>query len=244
MGKIIGVWGSPNSGKTNLSVKLAQYIYENYSAIVLVLFCDDTTPKLPVIFPNKKADELFSVGVPLSRTEITQGEVLKSIVTVKGKMNLGFLGYKDGENKFTYPSYDYKKATDVLTVLKSLADIVIVDCTSNLDNSILSATAIEQADSIIRLATPDLKSMSFFSSQLTLYADPKYKIEQHIIGLNTTEKEVYMPVFEAKSHFKDIFFTLPFCRALKEQSYDGELLETITDKKFNRVLKIIAEKVK
>ena len=64
-------------------------------------------------------------------------------------------------------------------MLKSLVDFVIVDCNSSLDN-LLSATAVEQADTVIRLATPDLKSISFFSSQLPLYSDPKFKTEQHI----------------------------------------------------------------
>ena len=59
MSKIIAVWGSPNSGKTTLSVKLARFIYEKYNAIVTVVCADEITPALPVIFPNKKADEIF-----------------------------------------------------------------------------------------------------------------------------------------------------------------------------------------
>ncbi len=242
MSKLIAVWGSLNSGKTSFATKLAQCIYEKYSASVLMLSTDYETPTLPVLFPNTKADELFSIGVPLSKTDIVGQEVVKSIVTVKCKMNLGFLGYKDSENKFTYPSYDDKKAKALLTVLKGLVDFVIVDCTSSLSN-ILSETAVEQADTVIRLATPDLKSISYFSSQLPLYADPKYKMEQHIVVLNTTEKEVFMPVEEAKTHFKNISFTLPYCRTLREQIIDGDLLKAITDKRYIGTLKMIAEKV-
>jgi len=242
LSKLIAVWGSLNSGKTSFATKLAQCIYEKYSASVLMLSTDYETPTLPVLFPNTKADELFSIGVPLSKTDIVGQEVVKSIVTVKCKMNLGFLGYKDSENKFTYPSYDDKKAKALLTVLKGLVDFVIVDCTSSLSN-ILSETAVEQADTVIRLATPDLKSISYFSSQLPLYADPKYKMEQHIVVLNTTEKEVFMPVEEAKTHFKNISFTLPYCRTLREQIIDGDLLKAITDKRYIGTLKMIAEKV-
>jgi CO dehydrogenase nickel-insertion accessory protein CooC1 len=242
MSKLIAVWGSPNSGKTCFGTKLAQCIYEKYNASVLMLSTDYETPTLPVLFPNAKADETFSVGVPLSKTDIVGHEVVKSIVTVKGKMNLGFLGYKDSENKFTYPSYDNNKAKALLTVLKGLVDFVIVDCTSSLSN-ILSTTAVEQADTVIRLATPDLKSISYFSSQLPLYADPKYKMEQHIVVLNTTEKEVFLPVEESKTHFKNISFTLPYCRTLREQNIDGDLLKAITDKRYIGTLKMIAEKV-
>jgi len=242
MSKLIAVWGSPNSGKTTFAVKLAGCIYENYSSTVLVLSCDNTSPVLPVLFPNTKANDIYSVGVPLSKTDITQNELIKSIVTVKGKMNLGFLGYKDGENKYTYPSFDNKKALALLSVLKSLADYIIVDCTSVLDNP-LSAVAIEQADTILRLATPDLKCMSFYASQLPLYADPKYRTEQNIVGLNIIQTELYMPIEEAKVHFKEVAFTLPYCRELKEQYIDGNLLKAITDKKYSGKLKNIAEKV-
>lgn len=34
MSKIIAIWGSPNSGKTSFATKIAQAIYEKYSATV------------------------------------------------------------------------------------------------------------------------------------------------------------------------------------------------------------------
>ena len=68
--KIIAVWGSPNSGKTTLATKLATAIYDNYQATVVVLYCDLETPALPVIFPNEKAEDLGSVGIPLDCCEI------------------------------------------------------------------------------------------------------------------------------------------------------------------------------
>lgn len=241
MSKLIAVWGSPNSGKTSFATKLAQIIYENFRATVLVLSPDYETPILPVLFPNRKADELFSVGVPLSKTDIVQHEVVKSIVTVKGKMNLGFLGYKDGENKFTYPNYDSMKANALLTILKGLADFVIVDCTSSFDN-VLSESAIVQADTVIRIATPDLKSMSFFSSQLSLYTDPIYKINEHISVLNNVEKELFMPIEEAKSHFHAPKFVLPYSSLIRQQFIDGGLTESKKDKKYYAKLKVLADK--
>ena len=84
MSKLIAIWGSPNSGKTSFATKLAQCIYEKYSASVLMLSTDYETPTLPILFPNMKADELFSIGVSLSKTDVVQNEVVKSIVTVKG----------------------------------------------------------------------------------------------------------------------------------------------------------------
>ena len=189
----------------------------------------------------RKTDELFSVGVPLSKTEITQGDVIESIVTLKQKQNLGFLGYKDGENKYTYPKYDDGKAAGFLSVLKTLADYVIVDCTSKLTG--LSAAAVKAADTVIRLAAPDLKSMSFFASQLPLYGDGSFKTDQHIIGINITENELFMPIEETKTHYKDVSFVLPYCREVKAQLQNGELTQPVADKKYKDMIKKITEKV-
>lgn len=242
MSKLIAVWGSPDSGKTAFAVKLASVVYERYTSTVMVLSCDDMIPALPCLFPNIEADEMYSLGAPLSQTEITQQAVIDSIVTRKGKINLGYLGYKDGENRYTYPAYSENKAKELLEVLKSLADFVVVDCTSSLDN-ILAATAIKEADQVIRLVTPTLKSIAFFSSQLPRYADPVFQCEEHILGLNCTEADCYMPVEEVKSHFKETAFTLPYCREIRQQSIDGKLSEPVHDKKYAAKFKAIADKV-
>ena len=46
MGKLIAVWGAPNSGKTALSVKLAEAIYSRSrgKSSVIVVFTDIVTP--------------------------------------------------------------------------------------------------------------------------------------------------------------------------------------------------------
>lgn len=241
--KLIAVWGSQNSGKTTFTVKLALSIYEHYQATVLVLHTDNQTPTLPALFPNYKADNLYSIGVPLSKTTVTQDDVIANIVTVKGKQNLGFLGFKDGENKYTYPAYDEKKVETLLTILESLANFVIVDCTSALDDNVLSAMAVQQADEVIRLVTPNLKCMSYCASQLPLYANAQYRLERQLVGLNITDNDVILPIEEAKAHFNEVNFTIPYCRKVKEQWLGGQLLEPVPDKKYNAKLKAIAEKM-
>ena len=237
MSKLIAVWGSPGSGKTSFAVKLACAIYEQYNAVVLLLSADMTTPGLPILFPCQKADELPSVGVPLSKPEVTSGEVMKSIVTVRDKVNFGILGFGDGENKYSYPAFDSVKSNELITALQGIAHVVVVDCTSEMD--VLSKAAVQRADTVLRLATPDLKSISFFSSQLPVYADPAYKCEQHIVGLNITENDVYIPLEDAKACFGGVSFTLPYSREIKQQMLDGELCKRLTDKKYNAKLKRI-----
>ena len=144
--KIIAVWGSPHSGKTTFATKLATAIYDNYQATVIVLYTDLETPILPVIFPNEKAEDIGSVGIPLSKTEIDTDDVIKNLVTIKERQNFGFIGYREGDNKFTYPRFGKAKAEALYEALQSLADYIIVDCTSNLENNVLSAIGIEKAE--------------------------------------------------------------------------------------------------
>ena len=196
-GKIIAVWGSPHSGKTTFATKLATAIYSSFESTVITLYTDLETPVIPILFPFDKNEDLGSVGYPLSKTEVEQGDIINNLVTVKDMQNFGFLGYKTGENKFTYPKFGKAKAEDLLSELCRLADYVIVDCTSNLNENVLAQTAIEKADQILRLSSPDLQSISFFLSQLAVYTDSRFRLDEHIQKLNTPYVDVCMQIEEA-----------------------------------------------
>ena len=99
------------------------------------------------------------------------------------------------------------------------------------------------ADTVIRIATPDLKSMSFFASQLPLYGDSCFQTQQHIIGLNITESELCLPVQECRTHYRNVSFVLPYCRQIKTQMLNGEMLSPVLNKKYRAKLKKITEKV-
>ena len=242
MAKVIAVWGAPDSGKTTFAVKLAAAIYNNYNSTVLVVCPDMETPTLPVLFPNARRDDMTSVGVPLSKTDIAQEDVIRQIVTVKGMQNFGFLGFTDGENKYTYPKFDEVKVRSLFSVLAGIAQVIFVDCTSSLSNPI-SAYAVKYADEVIRIAAPTLKSVSWQSSQLSLYADPVYKLERQIQGLNVPDGELYMPIEEARAHIADVRFSIPYCRAVKQQMLDGVLWQSVKDKDFNAKFNALTEKV-
>ena len=242
-GKIIAVWGSPHSGKTTFATKLATAIYSSFESTVITLYTDLETPVIPILFPFDKNEDLGSVGYPLSKTEVEQGDIINNLVTVKDMQNFGFLGYKTGENKFTYPKFGKAKAEDLLSELCRLADYVIVDCTSNLNENVLAQTAIEKADQILRLSSPDLQSISFFLSQLPVYGDSKYRLDDHIVGLNTPNVDVFMPIEEAKTQLGEVSFTVPFSAQVKEQMQQGKLHVKTTDKRFEARMQDIASKV-
>lgn len=241
-GKIICVWGSPHSGKTTFSTKLATAIYDNYKATVIVLYTDLETPALPVVFPNDKENNTCSVGVPLSKAEIDTEDVISNLLTVKDKQNFGFIGYKTGDNKFSYPKYGRAKAEELLATLCKLADYVIVDCTSAPESGGLASTALELSWQTIRLASPDLSSISWYLSQKAVYSDAKYKWDEQIQGLNVPVADTNMPVEEAKAHLTEVAFVLPNSIAVRLQAQKGTLAEPSADKRFEGRMREIAGK--
>lgn len=242
-GKIIAVWGSPNSGKTTFATTLATAIYDTFNATVIVLYPDLETPVLPVIFPNEKSEDLGSVGIPLSKTDIETDIIVQNLVTVKNKQNFGFIGYRVGENKYTYPKYGRAKAEALLDRLCAIADYVIVDCPSSVEGNPLALTAMELSRQTLRLASPDLSSISWYISQMPIFKDMNLRWDDQIQGINTPNADVYMPVEEAKSHLQDVSFTIPFSRSIKEQMQRGALHEPSPDKKYTSRIREIAEKV-
>lgn len=243
MAKLIAIWGSPGSGKTSFMVKLAREIYQkNSAAKVICITPDITTPTLPVLFPNKKADDFYSVGKLLDMADFTTNDVLRHFVLAKGVKNIVFMGYTYGENKFTYAEYTGEKANTYLDMCKYLGDYVIVDCSSDLEDRI-SYYAMLKADYVFRMASPSLKSISFMASNLPMYMEEKYHFEYHIPILNVTDQDVFMPVEDAANLLGNIKFTIPYSAELKKQFYNGELLDMINNKKYQAVMKAIGNEV-
>lgn len=239
MSTLIAVWGSPNSGKTTLTVKLGQFFSKQTDETVYTVFADDTTPALPIIFPSKKADDMFSLGVPLSKVNIETRDIVANTVIAKGYENLGFLGYTDGENRFSYAYSDEEKCEHFLNILKSMCEVVIVDC-SSVPNT-FSKAAMAMADKVVRVVSPELKSIGFFSSQLPLMGDPSYQRNNHIIVVSEPKSDVFLPSDDVRSYIGGkSSLKISYCRELQVQSANGELLDKIRDKKFNNQLRAVA----
>ena len=245
MGKLIAVWGAPNSGKSTLSVKLAEAIYgrSRGKSIIIVVFTDIVTPTLPVVFPNLRSEDIFSVGSVLSKPDFFADDVVSNIVMTKRKMNLGYMGYKDGENRHSYPEYTEMKAKHFYDVLVGIADFVIVDCMSMLDFSLLTRVALKNADQTVRLSTPDLKCISFRMSQMKIFASHGYLKDSDVAVMNIPRQELNLWAADARTHLGKIEFTIPYCPGIMEQYMEGVLYEEMKDKKFMQTVKAIVERL-
>lgn len=244
MSNIIAVWGSNESGKTLVATKLATQIYDHFSAKkrIVVVYADYDVPVLPYLLPNYRVEDLFSIGKELSKSDVIPESLIKSFVTVKERENFAVLGFTDGENRYSYPEFDEDRARALFDSLAVLADYVVVDCTGNLDN-VISCVAVKTADFVLRLATPDLKSLAWLESNLNLYVDPMYRLSRQIQCLNVPDYDLYMPIQETQARIGTVKYILPFSKEVKQQALDGKLIFPSKDAAFRSEIKKIADDI-
>lgn len=240
MAKMIAVIGSPGSGKTTVTLKLAQELYcATTNGAVIYLSPSLKVPAIGVLFPNHTPDSIFSLGEMLDKTDIYEEDILNHLVTVKSMNNFGCLGYKAGENKFSFPVLTEDKVKSLFDALHKMAGYVFVDCTEE-ENDLISQYALGVADEVILVLSPDLKSMVYLSSNestLGSHADRAVRV------LNITENELYPPVDDVKSNVRNISFVLPYSKQIRGQHLDGLLYERAKDKKYRSELSKIVNTI-
>jgi cellulose biosynthesis protein BcsQ len=219
--QVLAVWGSPGSGKTTISVRLAKYLSDHKCNVVLLL-CDMTAPMLPCICPPADLECERSLGSILAATHITDTLIKQNCVTHKKMSYLTVIGMLRGENVFTYPPYTQELATEIIDHLRDIAPYIIIDCGSAIASDILSAVALMEADSVLRLVNCDLKSISYLSSQLPLLKDQKWDADkQYKVASNVKSNQ-------AGEHIEQVLgsvaFKLPHSDELETLSLSGNLL--------------------
>jgi len=60
-----------------------------------------------------------------------------------------------------------------------LVDYVILDCSSNMTHFFTPA-AIESADTVVRILTPDLKGINYLKAHQPLLTDARFKYHEHL----------------------------------------------------------------
>lgn len=242
-GGMLAVWGSPGSGKTMVAVKLAKHLADQKKNVVLVL-CDMVAPVLPCILPASELECERSLGTILGSPRVTEALLKSNLMTLKKNKYLTLLGMRKGENEYTYPPYTETQAKELLEELRKLAPFVILDCGSHIAADILSAVALMEADSVLRLACCDLKSISYFSSQLELLKDHRWEADrQYRVASNVKAHEAGAQLAAALGN---TVFQLPHSRELDNQYLAGNLLEDLVlgdSREFRRELARISKEV-
>lgn len=77
-GGVLAVWGSPSSGKTVVSVKLAEYLAKKKKNVLLI-FADMTAPPLPCVCAASDLEGERSLGSILAAAHVTENLILSLI---------------------------------------------------------------------------------------------------------------------------------------------------------------------
>lgn len=242
-GGILAVWGSPSSGKTTLATKLAKYLADKKKNVVLVL-CDMTAPMLPCICPPKDIEYEKSLGSILAASHVTKPLIKHNMITHKKLSYLTIIGMLKGENEYTYPPYSEVQARELFESLGEIAPFIIIDCGSYIANDILSAVALMEADSVLRLVNCDLKSISYLSSQLPLLRDTKWDADkQYKVGSNLKS---HQGIDNMNNILGSVAFKLQHSKELEEQYLAGDLFLDLSMKDsrpFRKEIEKIANEV-
>lgn len=223
-GGVLAVWGSPSCGKTTVAVKLADYLARKRKNVLLIL-ADMTAPPLPCICPASDLEGERSLGSILAATHVTDNLIKKNCMFYRKNDYLSMIGMLKGENVFTYPPYDQTQATELIEQARAVAPYVIIDCGSTIASDILSAVALMEADTVLRLVNCDLKSISYLSSQLPLLRDNKWDADKQLKVASNVKHQ------EASSHIEQLLgavsFQIPHSSELETQYLEGELLKEL-----------------
>lgn len=219
-GGVLAVWGSPSSGKTVVSVKLAEYLARK-KRNVLLIFADMTAPPLPCVCTAADLEGERSLGSILAAAHVTENLIKKNCMFYKKNDYLSMIGMLKGENVFTYPPYEESQAAELISQAREIAPFVIIDCTSTIASDILSAVALMEADTVLRLVNCDLKSISYLSSQLPLLRDSKWDADKQLKVASNVKQQ------EASSHIEQILgsvaFQIPHSSEVETQYLEGEM---------------------
>ena len=218
--QVLAVWGSPGSGKTTLSVKLAKRLAEKKRNVVLLL-ADTLTPMLPCICPPGELEGEHSLGSIFVASKPTETLIKHNSNTHKRLKHLAVIGLCKGETESCYPDITPVHVQQLMDALRGMADHVIVDCGSCLIYDVLSTASILEADAVLRLMNCDLKSVSYMSSQPEYLRKAGFDFEKMYKAVSNVKSN------EASEHMEQVLgsavFSIPHSPEVAAQVLAGNL---------------------
>lgn len=215
--RLIAVWGSPGSGKTTTAMKLAIQ-YQNEKKRTALVFSDLITPALPCVFDDRDLLQKRSMGSIFAAKTVIPELIEANLCRIKGLENLALFGLLKGEQGADYPPPGEMQAGIFFRVLNMCFDRVVVDCSSDYTNSVLTRCALKETDSVVRLMDCEVKSLSYYASNLPLLQKDGISDRYFYRVISRVEDEERM-----KQMYPKTTFVLPYTEELARQSRMGDL---------------------
>ena len=222
MGKVITVYGSPSSGKTALSVKLANRMSKTRKVNTGVLFSSIFPSPVSYIFPGFIERDFISIGEVLSKENILEEDVLSSLISPAQSGHICFSGYSSFDHPGSYPQTDMKRCSEYIKLLSENLDYLFIDTDTFVHNSLLSKAALMASGEKICAVSTDIKGCSWLSSsRAQITSSP----QDEILVLNDTSG-LDAPISpESKNTESKCRISMPFSSDLDSQFQSGSLLK-------------------
>lgn len=228
-----------------MSVKLARYIASQKKNVILVL-ADMSAPPLPYVCPSSDLESELSLGNILGAAHVDENLVKQNAILHKKNEYLTMFAMLKGENAFSYAPYTETQARELIHTLRQLADYIIIDCTSNITNDVLSAISLIESDAVLRLVSCDLKSISYLNSQLPLLLDNKFNFNTNKQYKAASNVSSFQADDEIEQIVGGVNFKIPHSDEVYKQFLAGNLFGGLTEKDskdFRKAVSKIANEV-
>lgn len=146
------------------------------------------------------------------------------------------------ENANTYAVVSQERIDDLYMQLRQQSDTdIIVDCTSDISQSKLTAKAVITADVVIELLTCDTNGLVFDGSQEPILQSEQYTYRKFVrmMSLSSVFKQDEAAMKNAMGRISG---TIPYCPKAAEYLNQGTLLtKGVDDRTYNTTIKSLAE---
>lgn len=225
--QILAVMGSPSSGKTITSMKIAAALARQKKNVIVVTL-DPCCPVIPYVLENKSEQEV-SLGELFTQMQVSQNDILAACVEVPSNQYITLLGFKLGESFSSYPKIVASKVIDVFVNLRQLADYVIIDCSTVIEADVATIVGLQVSDKILKLGTANLKGISYFHTTNRLIADTKFSKEKQISAIgNYRDGQEWEAVAQ---QYGGATYLIPYCEELDSQFEEQRLFDNLTEER-------------
>ena len=241
MSKIITVWGNPGCGKSMFCCCLAKVLTANKDKAIIIN-ADSSTPMLPVWMPERILETGASIGNVLTGLEINTALVAERVTILKEYPFIGVMGYAAGENPFSYPELKYEKIKLFIAEASKLVDYIILDCSSNMLN-FFTPTAIEAADLVVRIITPDLRGLNYLRAHRPLLTDDKFHYDSHLTFAGLARP--FHAIDEMDHLIGGFDGLLPYAKEIERCGTGGQMFKALAycNQRYINSLKLVRERL-
>ena len=233
---LISVWGSMGTGKSLFSTIMGKVLSDSGKR-VLIVYADLQSNDTPCFYPDEK--EMTSMG-NLWQTEPDDEEMLKYMMTTEND-NLAYLAYSPGENIYSYPVFTKYNIVNIFARLSVFFEYIIVDCSSDLNGGVITLTALEMSDKVIRLMGAAGKDCLYFMANIPIISDSRFNLDDHIRVLSDIKQGEPADVYEKK--YENISYRLYHDERIYAAYLEGRLFKNNDSAYEDTVKKIISENI-